>query len=87
MLGGRGDLQPRRGPYGNEATVRSNWLKAFAAHRGHAHWRGRAGDASGAAVSFTYLLNEQIRVLGLEDPHVRATREELAHWEERARNR
>ncbi|MGW2740735.1 NB-ARC domain-containing protein [Streptomyces sp. NPDC001450] len=87
VLGGRGDLQPRVGPYGNEATVRSNWLKVFAAHHGHAHWRGRAGDAAGAAVSFTHLLNEQIRVLDPDHPDVRATREELAHWQERARKR
>ncbi|MFD8392675.1 NB-ARC domain-containing protein [Streptomyces sp. NPDC059680] len=86
-LRGTGGLQPRSGPYGNEALVRSNWLKVFTAHRGHAHWRGRAGDAAGAAVSFTYLLNEQVRVLGPDHPDVLATREELAHWEEHSRTR
>lgn len=87
VLGAQRGLQPGPGPYGNEETVRSNWLKVFAAHHGHAHWRGRAGDAAGAATSFTYLLNEQIRVLGADHPQVQAIREELAHWEGRARRR
>ncbi|MFJ8531763.1 NB-ARC domain-containing protein [Streptomyces sp. NPDC093591] len=94
VLGEHGGLQhPKEGgtgPYRSgleDLTALSNWVKVFDAHHGHAHWRGRAGDAAGAAASLTYLLNQQIQILGPDHPRILATREELAHWEERARNR
>ncbi|ANP52225.1 hypothetical protein AVL59_24115 [Streptomyces griseochromogenes] len=94
VLGQHGGLQhPQEsgtGPYRSgleNLTALSNWLKVFDAHHSHAHWRGRAGDAAGATTSLTYLLNQQIQILGSDDPRILATREELAHWEERIRNR
>ncbi|MFF5805559.1 tetratricopeptide repeat protein [Streptomyces sp. NPDC012746] len=81
------DLMRHLGPPGGpglpgetSAAGHLSWLDVFAAHRGHAHWRGRAGDAAGAATSFTHLLNEQIRVLGPDHPDTAATRRELADW-------
>ncbi|MFJ9615198.1 NB-ARC domain-containing protein [Streptomyces noursei] len=67
-------------------TTRPNVLDVFHAHHGHAYWRGRSGDPAGAASSFTYLLDEQLRVLGPDHPHTATTRAELARWTERARN-
>lgn len=94
VLGRHGGLRhPQEtgtGPYGSgpeNLTARSNWLKVFDTHHSHAHWRGRAGDAAGAITSLTYLLNQQIQILGPDHPRILATREELAHWEERMRNR
>jgi hypothetical protein len=87
VLGQYGGLRhPRETPLG-DVTALPNWLKVFDAHHGHAHWRARAGDPAGAATSLTYLLNEQIRVLGPDHPRTVATRQELSHWTERAGNR
>lgn len=94
VLGQHGGLRhPKEtlsGPYRSgleDLTALSNWLKVFDAHHSHAHWRGRAGDPAGAATSLTYLLNQQIQILGPDHPRILATREELAYWEERARIR
>ncbi|MFE7973918.1 tetratricopeptide repeat protein [Streptomyces shenzhenensis] len=87
VLGLHGGLRhPQESDLG-ALTALPNWLKVFGTHRNHAHWRGRAGDAAGAATSLSHLLNQQIQILGPGHPHVQATREELAHWEERARTR
>ncbi len=43
-----------------------------------AHWRGKAGDASGAAEAFAELLSVRKRVLGPEHPDTLATRHNLA---------
>ncbi|MFC9297098.1 tetratricopeptide repeat protein [Streptomyces sp. NPDC057011] len=68
-------------------VTRPNWFDVFGAHYGHAHWRGRAGDAAGAATSLTHLLAEQVRVLGPDHPDTEATRRELALWAQYARDR
>ncbi|MET8585527.1 hypothetical protein ABZX39_32300 [Streptomyces collinus] len=94
VLGQHGGLrhpkETRTGPYASgleDLTALSNWLKVFDAHHSHAHWRGRAGDATGAATSLTYLLDQQVQILGPDHPRILATREELAYWEEHARIR
>lgn len=81
-----GPTLPRESPAGPVRT-RPDWSDVFGAHHGHAHWRGRAGDAAGAATSFTHLLNERARVLGPDHPDTAATRRELAHWAQYARGR
>ncbi|WEB38072.1 hypothetical protein MOV08_01270 [Streptomyces yunnanensis] len=67
-------------------ATRPNVLDVFNTHHCHAYWRGRSGDAAGAASSFTYLLNEQLRVLGPDHPHTLTARAEPARWTERVRN-
>ncbi|WP_421106945.1 tetratricopeptide repeat protein [Streptomyces sp. NEAU-S77] len=43
-------------------------------------WRGEAGDAAGAAATFTELLADHIRVLGPDHPHILRSRDNLARW-------
>jgi hypothetical protein len=47
-----------------------------------ASWRGRAGDAAGAAAALTELLKDRMRVQGPDHPHTLTTRHELAYWRE-----
>ncbi|MFT4216446.1 MAG: tetratricopeptide repeat protein, partial [Micropruina sp.] len=49
-----------------------------------AFWRGRAGDAAGAAAAFAELLPIRERVLGVEHPDTLRTRNNLASWRGRA---
>ncbi|MDX3534174.1 tetratricopeptide repeat protein [Streptomyces sp. MB09-01] len=86
-LGARGGPTLPRETFLGLVVTRPNWSDVFGAHYGHAHWRGRAGDAAGAATSLTHLLNEQVRVLGPDHPDTAATRRELARWAQYARDR
>ncbi|KUN09262.1 hypothetical protein AQI95_05360 [Streptomyces yokosukanensis] len=87
VLGQHGGLRhPNESGLG-ALTVVPNWMKVFDTHHSYAHWRGRAGDAAGAATSLTHLLNQETQILGPDHPRLRTTREELTHWQERARNR
>ncbi|MFJ3860312.1 tetratricopeptide repeat protein [Streptomyces sp. NPDC090085] len=61
-------------------ATRPNRSDVFAAHFGHAHWRGRAGDPAGAAVSLGHLLAEQTRVLGPGHADTLATGRERERW-------
>ncbi|WP_386162835.1 tetratricopeptide repeat protein [Streptosporangium vulgare] len=45
-----------------------------------AHWRGLAGDATGAAAAFNDLLTDRLRVLGPDHPDTLTNRNNLAHW-------
>lgn len=53
-------------------TRTTRWLFAL--------WRGKAGDAGGAAATFEQLLTDQLRVLGQDHPDILYTRSELAYW-------
>ncbi|MFD6297759.1 tetratricopeptide repeat protein, partial [Streptomyces sp. NPDC060235] len=45
-----------------------------------AHWRGEAGDATGAATALEELLHDQLRILGPDHPDTLITRHNLADW-------
>ncbi|THV37757.1 tetratricopeptide repeat protein [Glycomyces buryatensis] len=45
-----------------------------------AYWRGKAGDAAGAATATEALLQDQVRVLGPDHPDTLTTRNNLAVW-------
>jgi hypothetical protein len=47
-----------------------------------ARWRGRAGDAAGAAAAFAELVADRSRVLGPEHPDTVKSAFALAHWQE-----
>uniref|UniRef100_UPI002F9098F2 tetratricopeptide repeat protein n=1 Tax=Streptomyces sp. NBC_01592 TaxID=2975889 RepID=UPI002F9098F2 len=49
-----------------------------------ASWRGRAGDAAGAAQAFADLLEPMVRVLGEDHPHARMVRHSLDRWRKEA---
>lgn len=46
--------------------------------------RGEAGDPTGATTTYAELLEDYLRVLGPDHPHTLITRNNLAHWRERA---
>ncbi|MFP3989553.1 tetratricopeptide repeat protein [Streptomyces sp. E11-3] len=47
-----------------------------------ADWRGKSGDAAGAADAFAELLADQEKVLGPDHPDTLGTRNHLANWRE-----
>ena len=49
-----------------------------------AHWRGEAGDPTGAATATEQLLTDRLRVLGPDHPHTLSTRNNLAYWRSKA---
>jgi hypothetical protein len=49
---------------------------------GLAFFRGRAGDASGAATAFAQLLEDRLRIQGPDHPNTLASRRSLALWRE-----
>ncbi|MEU6310892.1 NB-ARC domain-containing protein [Streptomyces sp. NPDC047014] len=79
-LGASGGPTLPRETFLGTVVTRPNWYDVFGAHFGHAHWRGRAGDPAGAAVSLGHLLAEQTRVLGPEHADTLATARERERW-------
>ncbi|WP_206305562.1 hypothetical protein [Actinacidiphila soli] len=45
-----------------------------------AQWRGKAGDAAGAATAFEQLLADELRVQGPDHPEILLARSQLAYW-------
>ncbi|MFJ3176323.1 hypothetical protein ACIPJK_36910 [Streptomyces roseus] len=52
----------------------------FTLRRTAAEWQGKAGDAAGAVVVYRQLVDEQVRMFGLENPGAFDTRFRFGHW-------
>ncbi|MFI0420553.1 NB-ARC domain-containing protein [Spongiactinospora sp. 9N601] len=56
-------------------------IDTLSTHGSMEYWRGRAGDAAGAAVATAELLEDCLRVLGPDHPDTLCTRSNLARWQ------
>jgi hypothetical protein len=52
-----------------------------------AHWRGHAGDPTGAATATEQLLTDRLRVLGPDHPHTLTTRSWIEYWRRQGSDR
>lgn len=80
---GQGGFHPLARAYGAPFDPPAT-VETLIARSSVGFWRGRTGDAAGAAVAFDELLPDMVRVLGADHQRTLAVGDNLARWRDRA---